>query len=542
MAIGLAPFGAPLRRVFITLPTVTGIEIVINGVDLSGEYKPGSLGLADELESRGTADFVLIDKTNTLDFSPGESVDIRLNGTLLFSGTLQNISERWPAMDKTTLFHTLKLKAIDHNALADRFLVAKTFSEGQLPGAIVESLRADYLDGEGVTAGNIENGGITLGLVSFNYQSVSDCLDDLAELIGFIWFIDENRALNFQARDTTAASFGYSDSSLPIRRLVKEKTRNNYRNRQYLRAGRDLQGVANLESFAGDGERRTFTVGLPIGEEPTLTVDTGGLGPIDKTVGINGVDTGKDFYWQKDSNNVEQDSDGTLLEAADVLAVTYKGLISIIVQADLEDQQEARADAEGGSGIYERIEDDERIEDSQFALDRANGLVGRYGRLPEILKITTDNGRLRAGQVQNIELTREGISGDFLIQSVRARDQGNNSLVYSYKCVDGALVGGWVAFFRRLADGGRRFEIRDNEIFIIMRQKDETLTMHDAGLLVNPGTLSAFTLDPYSVFLVAATAEGYADPNGSYIGTGWANADGTRRGAGATIGSIRDGS
>ena len=537
MAIGLAPFGAPLRRVFITLPTVTGIEIVINGVDLSGEYQPGSLGLADELESRGTADFVLIDKANTLDFSPGESVDIRLNGTLLFSGTLQNISERWPAMDKTTLFHTLKLKAIDHNALADRFLVAKTFSEGQLPGAIVESLRADYLDGEGVTAGNIENGGITLGLVSFNYQSVSDCLDDLAELIGFIWFIDENRALNFQARDTTSASFGYSDSSLPIRRLVKEKTRINYRNRQYLRAGRDLQGVANTESFAGDGERRTFTVGLPIGEEPTITLDD-----VAQTVGINGVDTGKDWYWQKDSNSIEQESEDDPITDAEVLAVTYKGLIAIIVQADLEDQQEARADAEGGSGIYERIEDDERIESSQFALDRANGLVSRFGRLPEILKITTDNGRLRAGQVQNIELTRESISGDFLIQSVRARDQGNNTLVYSYKCVDGALVGGWVAFFRRLADGGRRFEIRDNEVFIIMRQKDETLTMDDAGLLVNPGTLSSFTLDPYSVFLVAATAEGYANPNGSYIGTGWTNADGTRRGTGATIGSIRDGS
>jgi len=545
VATQLSPIALPRRRLTVTLPTVEGIEITINGEDLSGEYKPASLSINDELESRGTADFILIDAANTISPAPGQSVDIKLNvgfsSTLVFSGTIQTIQERWPTMDIDSPFHTLKIKAVDHNSIADRFLVGRTYAEGELPGDVVKDLRTNYLDAEGVGIGNIENGSFTLGVVSFNYQSVADCLDDLAELIGFIWYIDYNRNLYFQARDTTTASFGYSDSSLPIRSLKKERTRQNYRNRQYLRAGRDVQANANTETFTGDGDRRTFTVGLPLGDAPTITLDTGG-GAVAQTVGINGVDTGKNWYYQIDSNSIEQDSDGTKVTSSDTLSVTYKGLIPIIVQADLEDQQDQRADESGGSGIWEAIEDDERIEDAAFALERASGLLGRYGRFPETLSIQTDAGRLRAGQVQNIELTRESVNGEYLIQSCKARDQGNNTLVYSYKCVDGAMVGGWVAFFRKLSQAGRTFEIRDNEIFIIMREKNVRLDISDSATGSTTSGLSAFTLDPYSVLLVASSAAGYADPNGSYIGTGWTNADGTRRAGGAKIGSVSDGS
>ena len=144
--------------------------------------------------------------------------------------------------------------------------------------------------------------------------------------------------------------------------------------------------------------------------------------------------------------------------------------------------------------------------------------------------------------MQNIELTRESVNGEYLIQSCKARDQGNNTLVYSYKCVDGAMVGGWVAFFKKLSQAGRTFEIRDNEIFIIMREKNVRLDISDSATGSTTSGLSAFTLDPYSVFLVASSAASYADPNGSYIGTGWTNADGTRRAGGAKIGSVRDGS
>jgi len=547
VATQLSPAALPRRRLTVSLPTVDGIEITINGADLSGAYKPASLSINDELESRGTADFILVDATNTISPAPGQSVDIKLNvgfsSTLVFSGTIHAIQERWPTMDIDSPFHTLKIKAVDHNSIADRFLVGRTYAAGQLPGDVVKDLRTNYLDAEGVGIGNIEDGSFTLGVVSFNYESVADCLDDLAELIGFIWYIDHHRNLYFQARDTTAASFGYSDSSLPIRSLKKERTRQDYRNRQYLRAGRDVQATANTETFTGDGDRRTFTVGLPLGDEPTITLELDGGGAVAQTVGINGVDSGKDWYYQIDSHSIEQEyEDTTILTSSDTLSVTYKGLIPIIVQADLEDQQDQRADESGGSGIWEAIEDDERIEDAAFALERASGLLNRYGRFPEILSIQTDAGRLRAGQVQNIELDRESIIGEYLIQSCKARDQGDNTLVYSYKCVDGAMVGGWVAFFKKLAQGGRTFEIRDNEIFVIMREKNVRLDISDSATGSTTSGLSAFTLDPYSVFLVASSAASYADPNGSYIGTGWTNADGTRRAGGAKIGSVSDGS
>ena len=536
---------APLRRSFCTITLVDGIEITIGGHDRSSIYRPSSLSIKEDLNSRGTANFILEDPTNTLSIKAGESVVIRKNTLtpsnterLIFAGTVDIVEDRWPSMDITSPYHQIKIKCVDNNALADRFLVARRYDSGSLPGEIVEDLRSNYLEQEGVTIGNIEDGSYTLGQVDFNYQTVTECIDDLSELVGgFIWYIDHDRKLYFQDRDTTSAGFGYSNSSLPLRSLTRKKSREGYRNRQYLRAGRDIQVTANSEEFAGDGERTSFTVGLPIGEEPTITLNGSA-----QTVGINGVNEGKNWYWQKGSNTVEQDSSGDELESSDLLKITYKGLLSIIVQADDDTQVAERAALEGGSGIYERIEDDERIEDADFSLSRANGILERFGAINEIVTIKTDNGALRAGEVQSIELDREGLSGEYLIQSLSARDRGDGEFVYSYKCVDGAQVGGWVDFFRKLSRAGRTFEIRDNEIFIILREKDVNLRYSDSATGSTTSGLDSFTDDPYSVFLISAgTPATIANPTGSYIGSQWTSADGTRRAAGGKIGTIRNG-
>lgn len=536
---------APLRRSFCTITLVDGIEITIGGEDRSSSYRPASLSIKEDLNTRGTADFILEDPDNDLSITTGQSIIIRKNTLtptyterLLFAGTVDVIEDRWPTMDITSPFHQIKVKAVDNNAIASRFLVARRYEAGSLPGEIAEDIRERYLSSEGVTAGNIENGEITLGQVDFNFESVSDALNELSELVGFIWYIDHDRKLYFQARDTTSASFGYSDSSLPIRSLKRKQSRQGYRNRQYLRAGRDIQINTNAEDFAGDGERRSFTVGLPIGEEPTVT-----LNGSSQTIGVNGIAAGKNWYWQKGSNTIEQDRDlGSILETDDILRVTYRGLLAIIVQADDSTQQEERAAIEGGSGIYEQIEDDEKLESGDFALSRASGLLNRYGAIKEIVSISTDEAPLRAGQVQTIELTREGLSGEYLIQSLSAKDRGDGEMRYSYKCVDGAQFGGWVDFFTKLARAGRVFEIRDNEIYIFIRERLVNLMISDTGSGSTDTGLDPFADDPFSVFMVAASgAATVADPTGAYIGTVWISEDGSRRAAGGKIGDVRNG-
>ena len=533
----------PFRRVTCTITLIDGLEITIGGEDQSSAYRPKSLSIKEDLNSRGTASFILEDPLNEITAAPGESLEIRKNtlspysSALIFAGTIDVVDEKWPTMDITSPFKEIRIRGIDNNALASRFLVARRYPAGSLPGEIAEDIRDRYLSSEGVTAGNIENGEITLGQVDFNFESVADALNELAELVGFIWFIDHDRKLYFQARDTTSASFGYSDTSLPIRSLKRKQSRQGYRNRQYLRAGRDIQLNANTEDFIGDGERRSFTVGLPVGEEPTVTVDGAS-----QTIGVNGIASGKDWYWQKGSNTLEQDKDGDVLATDEILRVVYRGLLAIIVQADDSTQQEERAGIEGGSGIYERIEDDEKLESGDFALSRASGMLERYGAIKEIVSISTDAGALRAGQVQTIELTREGLAGEYLIQSLSAVDRGDGELRYNYKCVDGAQFGGWVDFFTKLARAGRVFEIRDNEIYIFIRERQVNLMLSDTGSASAVSGLDPFTDDPFSVFMVANSgAATIADPTGAYIGTVWNTEDGSRRAAGGKIGDVRNG-
>ena len=97
-------------------------------------------------------------------------------------------------------------------------------------------------------------------------------------------------------------------------------------------------------------------------------------------------------------------------------------------------------------------------------------------------------------------------------------------------------------FFTKLARAGRVFEIRDNEIYIFIRERHVNLMVSDTGSASTVYGLDPFTDDPYSVFIVAdPTPATIADPTGAYIGSVWISEDGSRRAAGGKIGDVRNG-
>ena len=88
---------------------------------------------------------------------------------------------------------------------------------------------------EGVTIGNIQDGPVIVKAV-FNYLKVSQALDQLKELTGFIWNIDVNNQLNFYARETNIAPFQLDDT-IQHKNFVHEKNMDQYRNTNYVRGG-----------------------------------------------------------------------------------------------------------------------------------------------------------------------------------------------------------------------------------------------------------------------------------------------------------------
>ena len=164
------------------------------------------------------------------DGAPVEIYDY--SGNLIFSGFINYPRVTNPIGTDALFFD---IEAIDQHELADRYLVAEAFVN-QTAGYIVNTILTNYLAADGVTVGNIE-AGITLDVAKFpRANTVAEVLDNLAEICGFVWFIDFDKKLYFQERNATVAGFNLTDTSRILNINVRND-RSKYRNRQYIRGG-----------------------------------------------------------------------------------------------------------------------------------------------------------------------------------------------------------------------------------------------------------------------------------------------------------------
>ena len=369
-----------------------------------------------------------------------------------------------------------KYQCIDFDELASRRVVAAAY-ENTTAGVIVADLRSTYLASENVTDGTISTGAV-IDKITFNYKSVGECLDELAELSGFAWCIDKDKALCFQARDESDAPFDITASNKPYLNIEIQRSRAKYRNTQYVRAGYDLTN-SRVETQKGDGAKRAFLLEYEVGSAPTIRVSTGG-GFSSKTVGLLGVDTGDQYYYSIGSNTIVQDTGETVLATSHTLEVTYQGRFPIVVKAQDFDEIDARTAIESGSGVYESVVDDQSIDQEEDAIAKANGLIDRF-TLPERIVYQTDTAGMEAGMLQTITLTEFDVDGEYLIEQVAASDRGDGELRYTVIALSGQAIGGWAYFFKQLQKQSRTYVIRENEVLIVSRVLRDQMTLADSA-------------------------------------------------------------
>ena len=404
---------------------------------------------------------------------------------ILYAGTIDSLGEYSPNSNRTGAL-AYNLNCVDYNQLCGRFLVAETYNS-YLAGDIVKHIIDDFINvtspGEGVTYANVQDGP-TISKAVFNYIYATQAFDELAEIAGFSWWISYDKDMHFCSRLTNAAPFGLTDTSNNFRNPVIHRTRQDYRNKQYFRGGKDTSS-SQTESFVGDGTNRTFVLSLPCAKVPTSVMVN--ATPPSKSIGIYQVDTGKDFYWQEDSFNITQDSGGVVLTVADILAVTYQGYFPIIYENFLESAISERQSVEGGTGIYESAVTDESINTSAAVAERTEALLRKYGVIPETVEFETDTDGLKAGQLISIVITKHNLNASYLIQRVTISDITANILRYQVTALSGENIGGWVDFFKKLAKAGQGYTIRENEVLLKVRNFSDNLRLTDT-LTVTSGS------------------------------------------------------
>lgn len=456
------------------------MQVLIGGVDRSADIVRSSLSIADAVNQRSTASFIMEDSAGQPEV--GQDILIYDDAELIFGGSIDEPENE--GLPGGAISY--QVSCVDHHEKADRRLVAEVY-ENWLAGDIVKDLRAKYLNDEGITVGTIQDGQI-INKAVFNYIPASQSLDELSEITGFQWLIRPNKQLDFFERGTFATPFDIDDTSRVDNFRIR-RHRQEYRNRQYLRAGQDVTTV-QTRTFKGDGETQVFTVELPLAKVPTVKVNG-----VTKTVGIREVETGKDWYWQKNDKTISQDKDGTKLTSADTLTIEFQGFYPLIIVAEDPEEINNRQSTEGGTGIYEAIEEKASIDTRDAALDYTNGLLRRYARIGKVVTFNTSQAGLKPGMLLSVTRTDHGVSGQMLISRVTITDPGraDGELSYAIECLDGEAVGGWINFFKKMAQSGKTFVIRENEILV------KLLTFRDSFVVPRMEEEMTYTLHQYNI-------------------------------------------
>lgn len=277
-----------------------------------------------------------------------------------------------------------------------------------------------------------------------NYKPCSAALDDLAQLAGYYWQIDANKLLWFAPYTAVAAPLTFTGTIAES--LEVTESNDLYRNGQWV-IGTTEVTTTQTETRQGDGKTTAFIMSYPLHSAPTVTLNGGA-----QTVGIAGVSTGKNWYWNKSSNVISQDTSGTKLISTDTLSVVYIGEYNTVIFSEDSHQQTVTAALEGaGSGLVEDVTIDTTLVTSAQAFQRAAALLMEYAQVGKTLTFTTRVSGLVAGQLLNVNLPSPwNISNAQLLIEQVAISEIDLQILWTITAMQGPVNNTWVQFFARL--------------------------------------------------------------------------------------------
>jgi hypothetical protein len=368
------------------------------------------------------------------------------------------------------------VRCVDINEVADRRIVVEIF-ESQSAGDAVVQVVTKYLLSEGIFHGDIQDGPLITRMV-VPYMTVAEFLDELCSQSGFHWNIDTNKFLNFFARTTSPAPFTITTGNAVFRGLTGKRTRNQYRNVQYVDGGRGITGV-RTEQFKGDGTLRTFSVEYPLFEVPTIELN---FNP--QTVGIRGIDTDKQWYWNSDENAIGQEPTGPVLTTTDLLTVTYRGTFNVISIVEDSSAIIERKGVQGGTGRYEQLFRDDNIDGTDLVQEKGLSLLRRYAEFSDVIDFEVDIEGLDIGQIATVSVPELNQSGDYLIMKIDITfilSQSQVTRRFRVTATTGEVKGRFQDFFTQLLGSRQAIKLRDGEILQEVTAVHDGVSLHDTN-------------------------------------------------------------
>jgi hypothetical protein len=402
----------------------------------------------------------------------GDKITILYGGTKTFEGVAVEISEKI----KGGVLIGYQIKCKDWTHTLDKKLVVKSYSS-QTAAAIVQNIITTYCPG--FTTNNVV-APVTVGSIKFNYEQVSKCLQQLADLVNYDWYVDYDKDIHFFSEEAYTAPFNLDDTSGNYKFGSLEINKNilQVKNAIYVRGGEKKETSAHSYPFLADGQQTTFTLPYQLDE---LIVKKGGTS---QTIGTDfQTDPATvDCLYNFNEGMVKFREDN---KPASGVTVEFTGKAWIPIIKLVRDN-----DSIATYGEYQFAVIDKSIETDQEAIDRGRAALRKFNESVYEASFRTNKDGLKTGQKIRVQSTIRGTDKWFKINRIISRMRSSQEFEYEvFLLASGDVT--FIDMMTGLLEGDKKnIDIKLNEVLDKIETLESTVSIAESIAGTTPRSTS----------------------------------------------------
>ena len=452
------------------------ITITINSTDRSGNVDWSSLKINNRINNPDTCSFK-IKRYGTKTYKPTltKEVVVEDDGTKIFAGIIVKIRDTVNASKLQEYY----VECVDYTRLLSRRLIPDTF-DGKTVNYIIQYIVDNYFVSDSITYANVDCA-VELDDIRFDYAKGDQCIERLAELTNYKWYIDYDKDIHFFADGDESSPFNLTDDSgsadygkFVYNSLEIIKDDSQIKNVVYIRGGEYLG--ANFEEIQeADGETNNFRTAYKY-KSIAAWLDSG-AGYVALTIGLDAIDdpTSYDCLYNFNEKTLKF-PDTSIPASTNKLKIQGDPYLPVITK-----MESGASQATYGKYEYKII--DKRIKTKESARELAQAELDSYMDSLVDVKFRTVESGLKAGQQISILINDRGINETCIVKNVNFKTRTSDSFYYSVELITTKSMG-VIEFFQDMInkiDSGIAFADDEGEDIIIdlIKNVHEVVTCND---------------------------------------------------------------
>lgn len=355
----------------------------------------------------------------------------------------------------------------DYSQYLDRQLVTKNYTDTAAHEVVIDIIDT-FTSGFTTTA--VVSSSPKLHSAKFSYEQVTRCLTQIADQIGFDWYVDYNKVIHFFDAESVAAPFSLTDTSdnFDYKSFQQNASILQLRNSVYVRGSEYKKPISSadaLDVYIADGTQKVFPMAFQYDD---LSVTKNGVLQIigsDQQDDPSGVDVLYNFK-EKFLRFETAPTAGTLIRAY--------GNAFIPIIAKVRDNTSIAT-----YGEYQAAVIDKSITSVGEAQSRAKAELRKFSSTVHEASFTTKTSGLQVGMSLNVNIVSRGINRTFKINRIQAKATKNNVLEYTVYLIASGQVSLVDMMVELLSKSQKEQQVNANDVLQRLETFIENLSLAD---------------------------------------------------------------